>query len=50
LLNAAASLAIANDLRFADAAALATKLVDAGKARARLHRWLAASRAQQPMD
>jgi anthranilate phosphoribosyltransferase len=46
VLNAAASLAIAKDLRLKDAAELAQKMLDTGKARDCLERWGAAARAR----
>lgn len=48
LLNAAASLAIAKDLRLKDAAELAQKTLESGRARECLERWRAAARAHSP--
>ncbi len=46
VLNAAASLAVAKDLRLKDAAELAQQMLDTGKARDCLERWGAATRAR----
>lgn len=48
VLNAAAGLAIAKDLRLRDAAALAQQLLDTGQARDCLERWRAAAQAKSP--
>ncbi len=48
LLNAAACLAIAKDLRLKDAAELAQKMLDTGRARETLERWRVAARAKSP--
>lgn len=48
VLNAAAGLAIAKDLRLQDAAALAEKMIDSGKARETLENWRATAKAKAP--
>ena len=48
VLNAAAALAIAKDLRLQDARDLAQKMLDSGRARECLERWRAAARAKSP--
>ena len=48
VLNAAAGLAIAKDLRLQDAAALATQMLDTGKARETLESWRKAANAKAP--
>jgi anthranilate phosphoribosyltransferase len=48
VLNAAAGLAIAKDLRLQDAAALAEQMLDSGKARECLERWRSAAKAKSP--
>jgi anthranilate phosphoribosyltransferase len=48
VLNAAAGLAIAKDLRLQDAAALAEKMLDSGKARETLESWKTAAKAKAP--
>jgi anthranilate phosphoribosyltransferase len=48
VLNAAAALAIAKDLRLQDARDLAQKMLDTGRARECLERWRTAARAKSP--
>jgi len=48
VLNAAAGLAIAKDLRLQDAAALAEQMLDSGKARECLESWRDAAKAKSP--
>jgi anthranilate phosphoribosyltransferase len=48
VLNAAAGLAISKDLRLQDAAALAEKMLDTGKARETLESWRNAAKAKAP--
>ena len=48
VLNAAAGLAIAKDLRLRDAAALAEKMLDSGKARETLESWRTATKGKSP--
>jgi anthranilate phosphoribosyltransferase len=48
VLNAAAGLAIAKDLRLQDAAALAEKMLDSGKARETLETWKTVAKAKAP--
>ncbi len=48
VLNAAAGLAISKDLRLQEAAALAEKMIDSGKARETLESWRTAAKAKAP--
>jgi anthranilate phosphoribosyltransferase len=50
VINAAASLAIAKDMRLREATALVERILDTGRALATLERWGAACRAQLPKD